>query len=113
MSETPQVRVLIVDDEPSLVELLSVSLRFQGFEVETATNGAEGSTRRAPPARRADPRRDDARMERVRDAAPTARRRRRRTRLFLTARDAEEDKLTGLTIGADDYVTKPFSSRRW
>ncbi len=42
VSETPQVRVLIVDDEPSLVELLSVSLRFQGFEVETATNGAEG-----------------------------------------------------------------------
>ena len=42
VSETPQVRVLIVDDEPSLVELLSVSLRFQGFEVETAANGAEG-----------------------------------------------------------------------
>ncbi len=41
----PEARILIVDDEPSIVELLSVSLKFQGFEVETASNGAEGLDR--------------------------------------------------------------------
>lgn len=110
MSETPQVRVLIVDDEPSLVELLSVSLRFQGFEVETASNGAEGLDKARtfrPDALILDvmmPGMDGFGMLRRLRAdgvdAPV---------LFLTARDAVEDKVTGLTIGADDYVTKPFS----
>ncbi|RDI30249.1 response regulator transcription factor [Rhodococcus sp. AG1013] len=106
----PQVRVLIVDDEPSLVELLSVSLRFQGFEVETASNGAEGLDKARifrPDALILDvmmPGMDGFGMLRRLRAdgidAPV---------LFLTARDAVEDKVTGLTIGADDYVTKPFS----
>lgn len=110
MSETPQVRVLVVDDEPSLVELLSVSLRFQGFAVETATNGAEGLDKARtfrPDALILDvmmPGMDGFGMLRRLRAdgidAPV---------LFLTARDALEDKVTGLTIGADDYVTKPFS----
>ncbi|MDH6284872.1 two-component system OmpR family response regulator [Prescottella agglutinans] len=110
VNETPQARVLIVDDEPSLVELLSVSLRFQGFEVETATNGAEGLDRARtfrPDALILDvmmPGMDGFGMLRRLRAdgvdAPV---------LFLTARDALEDKVTGLTIGADDYVTKPFS----
>lgn len=102
--------MLIVDDEPSLVELLSVSLRFQGFEVETATNGAEGLDKARvfrPDALILDvmmPGMDGFGMLRRLRAdgvdAPV---------LFLTARDALEDKVTGLTIGADDYVTKPFS----
>lgn len=102
--------MLIVDDEPSLVELLSVSLRFQGFEVETASNGAEGLDKARtfrPDALILDvmmPGMDGFGMLRRLRAdgvdAPV---------LFLTARDAVEDKVTGLTIGADDYVTKPFS----
>ncbi|QCQ93721.1 response regulator transcription factor [Rhodococcus sp. SGAir0479] len=110
VNETPQARVLIVDDEPTLVELLSVSLRFQGFEVETAANGAEGLDRARtfrPDVLVLDvmmPGMDGFGMLRRLRAdgvgAPV---------LFLTARDAVEDKVTGLTIGADDYVTKPFS----
>lgn len=102
--------MLIVDDEPSLVELLSVSLRFQGFEVETASNGAEGLDKARtfrPDALILDvmmPGMDGFGMLRRLRAdgvdAPV---------LFLTARDAVEDKVIGLTIGADDYVTKPFS----
>ncbi|MCA1004914.1 response regulator transcription factor [Rhodococcus hoagii] len=110
MSELPQVRVLIVDDEPSLVELLSVSLRFQGFEVETATNGAEGLDRAR--AFRPDALILDVMMPGM-DGFGMLRRLRAdgvdAPVLFLTARDALEDKVTGLTIGADDYVTKPFS----
>ncbi|WP_308116720.1 response regulator transcription factor [Prescottella equi] len=110
MSETPQVRVLIVDDEPSLVELLSVSLRFQGFEVETATNGAEGLDKAR--AFRPDALILDVMMPGM-DGFGMLRRLRAdgvdAPVLFLTARDAVEDKVTGLTIGADDYVTKPFS----
>ncbi|MBM4694822.1 response regulator [Rhodococcus hoagii] len=110
MSETPQVRVLIVDDEPSLVELLSVSLRFQGFEVETATNGAEGLDKAR--AFRPDALILDVMMPGM-DGFGMLRRLRAdgvdAPVLFLTARDAVEDKVTGLTIGADDYVSKPFS----
>ncbi|MBM4469442.1 response regulator [Rhodococcus hoagii] len=108
--KTPQVRVLIVDDEPSLVELLSVSLRFQGFEVETATNGAEGLDKAR--AFRPDALILDVMMPGM-DGFGMLRRLRAdgvdAPVLFLTARDAVEDKVTGLTIGADDYVTKPFS----
>nr|WP_175271581.1 response regulator transcription factor [Prescottella equi] len=110
VSETPQVRVLIVDDEPSLVELLSVSLRFQGFEVDTATNGAEGLDKAR--AFRPDALILDVMMPGM-DGFGMLRRLRAdgvdAPVLFLTARDAVEDKVTGLTIGADDYVTKPFS----
>ncbi|HEY5854760.1 MAG TPA: response regulator transcription factor [Aldersonia sp.] len=109
-SVDPEARILVVDDEPMIVELLSVSLRFQGFEVETAANGAEGLDRaRAfrPDALIADvmmPGMDGFGMLRRLRAdgidAPV---------LFLTARDEVADKVTGLTLGADDYVTKPFS----
>ncbi len=102
--------MLIVDDEPSLVELLSVSLRFQGFEVETATNGAEGLDKAR--AFRPDALILDVMMPGM-DGFGMLRRLRAdgvdAPVLFLTARDAVEDKVTGLTIGADDYVTKPFS----
>ena len=108
----PEARILIVDDEPSIVELLSVSLKFQGFEVETASNGAEGLDRARtfrPDAVILDvmmPGMDGFGMLRRLRAdgsdAPV---------LFLTAKDTVEDKVSGLTLGADDYVTKPFSGR--
>lgn len=108
--KTPEARILIVDDEPNIAELLSVSLKFQGFEVETASNGAEGLDRaRAfrPDAVILDvmmPGMDGFGMlRRLRadgSGAPV---------LFLTAKDAVADKVSGLTLGADDYVTKPFS----
>ena len=105
-----EARVLIVDDEPTIVELLSVSLRFQGFEVETAANGAEGLDRARgfrPDALILDvmmPGMDGfGLLRRLRADGVDA------PVLFLTARDAVDDKVTGLTLGADDYVTKPFS----
>jgi two-component system OmpR family response regulator len=107
---TPEARVLVVDDETNIVELLSVSLKFQGFEVETATNGPAALDR----AREARP--DvvilDVMMPGM-DGFGVLRRLRAdgvdAPALFLTARDALQDKIAGLTLGGDDYVTKPFS----
>ncbi|TSD96523.1 response regulator transcription factor [Skermania sp. ID1734] len=107
---TAEARVLVVDDEPMIVELLSVSLRFQGFEVETASDGAQGLDR----ARSFRP---DALIVDVMMPGMDGFGLLRRLRadgidapvLFLTARDDVNDKITGLTLGADDYVTKPFS----
>jgi two-component system, OmpR family, response regulator len=106
----PEARVLVVDDEANIVELLSVSLKFQGFEVHTATNGAQALDR----AREARP---DAVILDVMmpgmDGFGVLRRLRAdgidAPALFLTARDSLQDKLAGLTLGGDDYVTKPFS----
>ncbi|WP_406281446.1 response regulator transcription factor [Nocardia sp. NBC_00881] len=109
-STETEARVLVIDDEPMIVELLAVSLRFQGFDVATAISGADGLDKvRAfrPDALIVDvmmPGMDGfGLLRRLRAdgvAAPV---------LFLTARDDVEDKLAGLTLGADDYVTKPFS----
>lgn len=106
----PEARILVVDDEPMIVELLSVSLRFQGFEVASASNGSEGLDR----ARRFRP---DALVLDVMMPGMDGFGMLRRLRadgidapvLFLTARDDVSDKVTGLTLGADDYVAKPFS----
>ncbi|MFC9834406.1 response regulator transcription factor [Rhodococcus sp. NPDC127530] len=105
-----EARVLVVDDEPNILELLSVSLRFQGFEVATASTGAEGlDTARTfrPDAVILDvmmPGMDGfGLLKRLRADGVDA------PVLFLTAKDAVEDKISGLTLGADDYVTKPFS----
>lgn len=107
---SPEARILVVDDEPTIVELLSVSLRFQGFEVATAADGPEALDRARsfrPDAIILDvmlPTMDGFGVLRRLRAdgidAPV---------LYLTARDGLDDTLTGLTIGADDYVTKPFS----
>ncbi|MET9286978.1 response regulator transcription factor [Nocardia beijingensis] len=106
----PEARVLIVDDEPMIIELLAVSLRFQGFEVATALSGTEALDRVRtfrPDALILDvmmPGMDGFGMlRRLRADGVSA------PVLFLTARDDVDDKLTGLTLGADDYVTKPFS----
>ncbi|NLU82283.1 response regulator transcription factor [Rhodococcus sp. HNM0569] len=106
----PEARILVVDDEPTIIELLSVSLRFQGFEVATASSGAEGldvARKFRPDALILDvmmPGMDGLGMlKRLRADGVDA------PVLFLTAKDSVEDKVTGLTLGADDYVTKPFS----
>ncbi len=106
----PEARILVVDDEANIVELLSVSLKFQGFEVITATNGVQALDR----AREARP---DAVILDVMmpgmDGFGVLRRLRAdgidAPALFLTARDSLQDKVAGLTLGGDDYVTKPFS----
>ncbi|HLL65293.1 MAG TPA: response regulator transcription factor [Micromonosporaceae bacterium] len=106
----PQARLLVVDDEPDIVELLSATLRYAGFEVASATSGRQALEE----ARRFRP--DlvllDVMMPDL-DGFEVLRRIRgegaRVPVLFLTARDATEDKIKGLTLGGDDYVTKPFS----
>lgn len=103
-------RLLVVDDEPDIVELLSASLRYHGYEVSSATSGRQAMEE----ARRFRP--DmillDVMMPEL-DGFDVLRRLRgegaRVPVLFLTARDATEDKIKGLTLGGDDYVTKPFS----
>jgi two-component system OmpR family response regulator len=103
-------RVLVVDDEPNILELLSVSLKFQGFDVQTAVDGPRAIDRARtfrPDALILDvmmPGMDGfGLLRRLRADGVEA------PALFLTARDSVEDKVTGLTIGGDDYVTKPFS----
>jgi two-component system, OmpR family, response regulator len=109
-SGTPEARLLVVDDEPNIVELLSASLRFSGFEVHTATSGTQALSRVAAIA--PDLVVLDVMMPGL-DGFEVVRRMRQEGHdcpvLFLTARDAVEDRVTGLTLGADDYVTKPFS----
>ncbi len=109
-SVVPGVRVLVVEDEPPIQEMLALSLRFVGYEVERA-----GSVQQALAAARAHtihlalldvmlPDGDGfALLKELRDLHPEM------AAVFLTARDALEDRLSGLTIGGDDYVTKPFS----
>ena len=107
---TAEARLLVVDDEPNILELLATSLRFAGFEVVTATNGRDAlaeARRYRPDLVVLDVMMPDmdgfAVVRRMRGEGSTA------PVLFLTARDATEDKVTGLTVGGDDYVTKPFS----
>ena len=108
--ETLTTRVLVIDDEPNITSLVATALRYEGFEVATAATGREAL----------------AQVEAFRphmlvldvmlpdlDGFEVARRLRQDAQrvpiLFLTAKDATEDKVRGLTLGGDDYVTKPFS----
>jgi two-component system OmpR family response regulator len=103
-------RVLVVDDEGSITDLVATVLRYEGYEVEVAGNGWD-ALRKAqafePELVILDlmlPDQDGFEIHRrLRDRGVTA------PVIFLTARDATEDKVHGLTIGGDDYVTKPFS----
>ena len=109
MSPTGQ-RVLVVDDEPSIIDAVGTALRYEGFDVKVATTGraALAAAQDAPP--------DlivlDVMLPDLDGIEVT-----RRLRadgisvpvLFLTARDSVADKVAGLTVGGDDYVTKPFS----
>ena len=104
------MRVLVVDDEPTLAELLSIALRYEGWDVRTAGDGMTA-------VRVARDFRPDAvvldmmlpdfdgievlrRLRADADDVPV---------LFLTAKDSVDDRVAGLTAGGDDYVTKPFS----
>ncbi len=108
--QTPEARLLVVDDEPNIRELLSASLRYAGFEVATASDGQEALA--AAERFRPDLLVLDVMMPGL-DGFGVVRRLRQNGSstpvLFLTARDAGEDKVAGLTLGGDDYVTKPFS----
>jgi two-component system, OmpR family, response regulator len=104
------VRVLVVDDESTLAELLSMALRYEGCEVRGAGDG-QGALQLArefrPDAVVLDIMLPDLNglevLRRLRAQAPGV------PVLFLTAKDAVEDRVAGLTAGGDDYVTKPFS----
>jgi two-component system, OmpR family, response regulator len=103
-------RVLVVDDEPSIVDAVATSLRYEGFTVDEAMTG-----RKALAQAQEDP--PDLVILDVMlpdlDGLEVTRRLRsdglRVPVLFLTARDTLQDKLAGLTVGGDDYVTKPFA----
>ncbi|MQW76041.1 response regulator [Nocardioides sp. dk4132] len=104
------VRVLVVDDEANIAELISMALRYEGWTVETALTGLDA-------VRIARDLRPDAvvldMMLPDLDGLEVLRRMRAHDPdvpvVFLTAKDAVEDRITGLTAGGDDYVTKPFS----
>ena len=103
--------ILVVDDEPKIVQLARDYLEHAGFAVLTAGDGRPRSTRRAePPARPGRPRPRTARPRRA-GRHPRLRRDSSIPIVMLTARDDELDKLLGLELGADDYLTKPFSPR--
>ncbi|HYF28702.1 MAG TPA: response regulator transcription factor [Baekduia sp.] len=109
-SDASAHRVLVVDDEPSISDVISMALRFQGFEVATAATGEEALacvTRFRPHLIVLDVMLPD--MEGFEVAERLGAERAGVPIIFLTARDATEDKLRGLTTGGDDYVTKPFS----
>ncbi|MCW2945255.1 MAG: DNA-binding response regulator [Actinoallomurus sp.] len=104
------VRVLVVDDEPSLAEVLAGVLRFEGWEVLTAGDGADAiraGREFQPDAVLLDVMLPDLGgldvLRRLRADNPSV------CVLFLTARDSVEDRVAGITAGGDDYVTKPFS----
>ena len=119
LKEKPQVsqndqsttqRILVVDDENSISELIATSLRFVGFDVRTAATGLQALTiaeEFKPHALILDVMLPDQ------DGFEVCRQLRQDGHsvgvLFLTAKDSVEDKIAGLTIGGDDYVTKPFS----
>ena len=105
-----KTRVLVVDDEQNITELVAMALRYEGFEVRTAGSG-RGALNAVAEFRPALvildimlPDIDGLEvMKRLGDPS------RRPPVIFLTARDSTEDKVKGLTVGGDDYVTKPFS----
>ena len=107
----PRHRVLVVEDEPALVDSITYALEVEGFDVVTATTGRDALAR----ARSSNPSLvlldvmlpessglDVCRELRSESDVPI---------IMLTARDSEADKVAGLELGADDYVTKPFSTR--
>src|SRR5688500_6658553 len=111
-SGSQEERVLVVDDEPATVALVAYHLAKSGYSVSTATNGPDGL---------AQARRDKPSlivldlmlpgmsglevMRQLRSGQGTA----HIAVLMLTARREENDRIEGLTVGADDYLTKPFS----
>ena len=103
-------RVLVVDDEPNIVDVIGMALRFQGFTVDSAASGREAIAKVGefkPHLMVLDVMLGD--MEGFDVAQRLGAGPSRVPIIFLTAKDATEDKIRGLTIGGDDYMTKPFS----
>ncbi|MGN6161751.1 MAG: response regulator transcription factor [Marmoricola sp.] len=104
------LRVLVVDDEPNIAELVRMALRYEGWEVDVAHNGTKAVA--TAKANRPDAVVLDMMLPDI-DGMETLRRLRGHLPdipvVFLTARDSVEDRVAGLTAGGDDYVTKPFS----
>ncbi|MEV6239250.1 response regulator transcription factor [Lentzea sp. NPDC051838] len=103
-------RLLVVEDEPSIRELLCASLRFAGFTVSSAATGGEAlsaARSEAPDLVLLDvmlPDRDGFEVvRRLRSGGVQV------PVIYLTARDGSDDRITGLTVGGDGYITKPFS----
>jgi two-component system OmpR family response regulator len=109
-AQPTKTRILVVDDEPNITDLVGTALRYEGFDVEVAADGrsalAKGQSFR-PELMVLDVMLPDL------DGFDVVRRLRSErvpvSVVFLTARDGTEDKVNGLTLGGDDYVTKPFS----
>jgi two-component system OmpR family response regulator len=103
-------KVLVVDDEPNIADVISIALRYNDYEVETAGDGR--SALESAASMRPDLIVLDVMLPDL-DGFEVAKRLRERADdtpiVFLTARDTTDDKVRGLTIGGDDYVTKPFS----
>jgi len=104
------IKVLIVDDEPNIRDLLATSLRFAGFAIQavgTGTAAVQAAEADTPDIILMDVMLPDMNgfsvTKKIRSLGITS------PVLFLTARDETEDKIMGLTVGGDDYVTKPFS----
>jgi two-component system OmpR family response regulator len=105
-----EARILVVDDEAYITDLVSMALRYEGFEVAAAASGRQAlgeAARFDPDLVVLDVMLPDMeglevcrRLRAAQGPVPV---------VFLTAKDATEDKVAGLTVGGDDYVTKPFS----
>ena len=110
-STVPRVRALVVDDEPALVRVVAAYLGREGFDVTTAADGNEGL--RVAREVRPDVVVLDVMMPGI-DGIEVCRQLRTFSDAYvimLTARTEEIDTLVGLSVGADDYMSKPFSSR--
>ncbi len=110
MSEAAKHRVLVVDDEPNIVELVSMALVFHGFAVEGAGDGREAIAKAAsfkPHLMILDVMLPD--MDGFEVARRLGAQRAGIPIIFLSARDSTQDKVRGLSGGGDDYMTKPFS----
>src|SRR6266545_1752908 len=104
-------KILVIDDEPTIVKLVSASLKPEGYEVYTATDGPSGL--KAAHAYKPDLVILDVMLPDI-DGLELLSRLRRESDVYvilLTARTEDTDKIVGLSVGADDYVTKPFSPR--
>ena len=110
MKRMGDTRVLVVDDEANITDLVATALRYEGFDVEVAATG--GDALHAAETFRPDLMVLDIMLP-DRDGFQVVQRLRADGRhvpvVFLTARDSTEEKVKGLTVGGDDYVTKPFS----
>jgi len=107
---TAPAHILVVDDEPAITELLATALRYTGYQVTVAASGfaaLDAAATAAPDLVVLDVMLPDIdgfevcrRLRAARDFVPV---------IFLSARDSEDDRVTGFVRGGDDYVTKPFS----